>query len=528
MLLLLGVALLAPNINYATPNQSATENFTNTTNISEIVENNTNSSTIQNTTTTVVNDSETSQEQNQTASTANNTQNSSYDVSNGTDTIQNNTAAASDGIYTNVHGIWLNVDDVYSVDVDELIAAGITDVFVKANRISTPTYQTVLTIIINKLQGTDIRVHAWITCFVDAQGNWLDPQDSDNTDALVKAIANITTNYNVAGIHLDYVRYPGTAYKHTGGTEAITNFVKTVYETVKSIKAKVAVSAALMPECEVNAYYYGQDYTALSNYLDFLVPMIYKGNYNEDTDWIGTTTNWIVNHSTKPVIAGLQTYYSDNNMQTLSASEIKLDIQSALSNNASGYALFRYGWLDKEFFSSENTFTTQQIVDAAVAVKSYIETYKCLPDTVEVGGVSVNIAQYLYLACQATVQISSGDLADIVLESESVPAGFCEEMSSGQIVTGDYLDLAERIIGFMDENHQAPIYGLNGLGKISYQSLTYLYTRILVSYGENNGLPSPMTMESWNAVNIPITDNPTNFTNGDTLSFTPRRLLLLR
>jgi hypothetical protein len=132
---------------------------------------------------------------------------------------QNNTAAASDGIYTNVHGIWLNVDDVYSVDVDELIAAGITDVFVKANRISTPTYQTVLTIIINKLQGTDIRVHAWITCFVDAQGNWLDPQDSDNTDALVKAIANITTNYNVAGIHLDYVRYPGTAYKHTGGTK---------------------------------------------------------------------------------------------------------------------------------------------------------------------------------------------------------------------------------------------------------------------------------------------------------------------
>jgi hypothetical protein len=34
--------------------------------------------------------------------------------------------------------------------------------------------------------------------------------------------------------------------------------------------------------------------------------MIYKGNYKEDTDWIGTTTNWIVTHSTKPVIAGLQ------------------------------------------------------------------------------------------------------------------------------------------------------------------------------------------------------------------------------
>jgi len=155
--------------------------------------------------------------------------------------------------------------------------------------------------------------------------------------------------------------------------------------------------------------------------------------------------------------------------------------------------------------STDTTFTISEIADAALRVKNYVETNKCLPDTVEVGGVSVNIAQYLYLACQATVQISSGDLADIVLESESVPAGFCEEMSSGQIVTGDYLDLAERIIGFMDENHQAPLYGLNGLGKISYQSLTYMYTRILVFTADNDALPNYAVVKPWSTANIPIT-----------------------
>ena len=374
MLLLVVVAMLAPSIDYATPNQTASENFTNTTNVFEIAENTTNSTIIQNTTTAVVNDTTTNHQLNQTSESSNGTQNSSLDDSNQTDTIQNDTAAASDGIYNNVHGLWLNVDDVNNVDVDELIKSGITDVFVKANRISTPTYQTVLTTIINKLKGTDIRIHAWITCFVDTQGNWVDPKDSNYTDALVKSIANITTNYDIAGIHLDYVRYPGTAYKYTGGTTAITSFVKQVYETVKSIKAKVAVSAALMPECAANAYYYGQDYAVLSNYLDFLVPMIYKGNYNEDTDWITTTTAYIVNHSTKPVIAGLQTYKSDNNLVAISADEINQDIKSAISGGSSGFVLFRYGWVDKDFFESQylqhlhqqQHFTVHQILKQQV------------------------------------------------------------------------------------------------------------------------------------------------------------------
>ncbi|WP_321421321.1 pseudomurein-binding repeat-containing protein [uncultured Methanobacterium sp.] len=522
MLLLLVVVALVPGINYATPNQSVSDNFTNTTNISEIVENNTNSSTIQNTTTAVVNDTGTTQQENQTTTTSNNTHNSSSENTNQTDTIQNYTAAASDGTYNNVHALWLNVDDVNNVNVNELITAGITDVFVKANRITSPTYQTVLTTIINKLQGTGIRIHAWITCFVDANGNWVDPKDSTVTDALVKTIADITTNYDISGIHLDYVRYPGTAYEHSGGTEAITSFVQRVYTTVKSIKTKVAVSAALMPEGAVNAYYYGQDYAQLSKYLDFLVPMIYEGNYKEDNEWITTTTAYIVSHSTKPVVAGLQTYQSDDNVVALSAEEINQDIKSALAGGASGFALFRYGWVDKDFFKSTSTttFTREQIAAAAVNVKAYIESNKCLPSTVSVAGVSVNIAQYLYLACQASVQIGSGSTGGIALPTVSVPAGFSEEMTSGNVTKPDYLDLASRIVSYMNSNHQAPIYGLNGLGKISYQSLTYLYTRILASYSTNNALPTTMTVLSWKTANIPINDTP----NTSTTTFTREQI----
>ena len=517
MLLLLAVVMLASSITYATPNQSDSDNFTNTTNISEIAENTTNPITIQNTTTTVVNDTGTNQQENQTSELTNNTQSSSSQNSNQTDTIQNCTAAAADGTYNNVHGLWLNVDDVNNVDVNELISAGITDVFVKANRISYPTYQNVLTTIINKLQGTEIRIHAWITCFVDANGNWVDPKDSNTTDALVKTVKDITTNYNIAGIHLDYVRYPGTAYKHSGGTEAITSFVQRVYNTVKSIKAKVAVSAALMPEGAANAYYYGQDYAKLSNYLDFLVPMIYEGNYNEDNDWITSATAYIVSHSTKPVVAGLQTYKSDSNLVALSVKEINQDIQSALSGGSSGFALFRYGWLDKDFFKTSNSnnnttttqFTTAQIAKAAKDVKLFIEGNKYLPTWITVAGVLVNQGQFMYLLTEATVHIQNGDGSAISLVDCTVPSVSGESLSGGTLSLSAYVKLANEIACFIEGNHQSPSLCRSSLGLQSYQSVIYMYSRILSNYLTGGSLQSSAVVKAWSPSNLPVKDSNT-------------------
>ena len=165
-----------------------------------------------------------------------------------------------------------------------------------------------------------------------------------------------------------------------------------------------------MPEGSVNGYYYGQDYGQLSQYLDFLVPMIYKGNYRQDTSWIGRTTANIVSYSNgKPVISGIQTYKSDDNLVALSASEINQDIQSALSNGASGYALFRYGWLDKTFFQNKTTnpetsttsFTLKQLSEAAGRVKVFVEANKKLPNYVQISSLQVSMPQFLYLLSAA-------------------------------------------------------------------------------------------------------------------------------
>ena len=265
-----------------------------------------------------------------------------------------------------MQAIWLPSSYVTynTLNVTALTKMGITDIFIKVDQ---SNYKSVLTAIFKDVSGTGIKIHAWITCFYNStKGSWINPQNSTYVTSLIGFISSVTkysvNGVHVNGIHLDYVRYPGTAYKYTGATATITSFVQKVYNTVKSINSSVAVSAALMPEGSVNAYYYGQDYKQLSKYIDFMVIMTYKGNYGYDsstgtnsngksgTDWICSTIKYIVSQAgSTPVIAGLQTYRSDSNVNPIPASELQNDINAAINNGSSGYALFRYGLIDDDF-----------------------------------------------------------------------------------------------------------------------------------------------------------------------------------
>ena len=42
-----------------------------------------------------------------------------------------------------------------------------------------------------------------------------------------------------SGIHFDYLRYPGNAYKTSGGTEAINKFVQLAVAAIRNINSKV-------------------------------------------------------------------------------------------------------------------------------------------------------------------------------------------------------------------------------------------------------------------------------------------------
>lgn len=153
---------------------------------------------------------------------------------------------------------------------------------------------------------------------VSAEGNpinWLCPSNPENVKLELNAITEIVQNYKVDGIHLDYIRYPGShacycaecrdrfilasklkiqewptdvlprVGKHSSAytewrVEQITRLVRLIHKRVRAIRPEVKISAAVFggyPSCVTSI---GQDWIAWAKagYIDFVCPM----NYTED------------------------------------------------------------------------------------------------------------------------------------------------------------------------------------------------------------------------------------------------------
>ncbi|MBI5459555.1 hypothetical protein, partial [Methanobacterium sp.] len=165
------------------------------------------------------------------------------------------------------------------------------------------------------------------------------------------------------------------------------------------------------------------------------------------------------------------------------------------------------------------TFTPEQIVTAAVALQKTIETTKSIPNTVTVNGITVYTAQFLHLATQATVQLKNKSNNPILLQNDEKPGYTEESLRTGTMTLADYVDFAQRITNHMNDNHQAPPYGFIGLGKISYQSQVYLFTRVLTIYNSTGSLPPSIAVKSWSTSNIPILYTPP-------VTFTPTQIAI--
>ena len=148
--------------------------------------------------------------------------------------------------------------------------------------------------------------------------NWLCPSHPENVKLELNTALEIVRNYDVDGIHLDYIRYPGsyacycqeckkrftlaarqiiddfpsavlskTGQHHQAYTDwraqQITRLVRLIHKRVREIKPNIKVSAAVFgsyPSCVTSI---GQDWISWANagYVDFLCPM----NYTEDNKY---------------------------------------------------------------------------------------------------------------------------------------------------------------------------------------------------------------------------------------------------
>lgn len=244
------------------------------------------------------------------------------------------------------YGYWVWATDMEKVDFDKLSDNGVKYIFLNSFAFTEYGQRDVLDWI-KEANDHGIEVHIWMQIF--NTGSWISPLKNGTPD-------NAYFNYKIEearyyaglegvdGIELDYIRFEGTAYKYENGTKAISLFVKNLTEEVREINPDLTISATVMPEADKDAYYYGQDIKNISSYVDIIIPMIYKGNYNENSTWIKNTTEWFVENSgDAEVWCGLQTYRSDYNTSQLSTEEITKDVNYCFDGGAKGVVFFKWG-----------------------------------------------------------------------------------------------------------------------------------------------------------------------------------------
>ena len=244
-------------------------------------------------------------------------------------------------VNVNHYGYWVFGGDMKKVNLESMKACNVTDLFLNYYAVTTHGEEAVKEWI-NKANGLGLHVHLWMQCFYD--GEWHNPASTDLTDKIneAKYYADI---HGVYGVHLDYLRYPGNAYKTEGATEAVNRFARQVREAV----GDKFLSCAIMPESE-NEYYYGQDAGALGRICDVVIPMQYKGNYGAGSSWLASTTKMFSQMAS--IWSGLQSYRSDDDPSVLTESELQNDINTCIDNGAKGAILFRYGLSPEVHFPS--------------------------------------------------------------------------------------------------------------------------------------------------------------------------------
>ena len=345
-------------------------------------------------------------------------------------------------------GYWVFGKDMYNVNLETLKKNGVTDIFLNYYAFEVYAKSKVVAWI-KKAKAQKINVHIWVQCFYN-DGKWQNPKTTNLTSKLkeIKGYANIEGVY---GIHLDYLRYPGNAYKTSGGADAITAFVK----KVKSQNPKIFLTCAVMPENEDDKKYYGQDIPALGKIVDAVIPMQYKGNYSSGTSWLQATTKYFSKYAT--VWSGLQTYKSDDDPTQLSAKEILSDAKTCISNGAKGIILFRYGICPSINFTSLQDKTVElssaNIKSLANTVKKYIDTNKKLPSTVTLSGKKYTWPQLWYIFSYA-VNNPGKSLTKVPNVKKCTKAN--GKVINEKITSSDYKDQAKRILQYMKQNGKAP------------------------------------------------------------------------
>lgn len=205
--------------------------------------------------------------------------------------------------------------------------------------------------------------------YKQVDGRWyLDPGRPETVKRIVSVVEEIVRNYDVDGVHFDYIRYPNNdksfpdqdTYRKYGNGKSldnwrrdnINNLVFKAYDSVKGIKGWVQVSSSplgrykVLPEVSVNDGWTGYEtvyqdagYWMKSGKHDLVFPMMY---YRERL-FYPFLHDWVANSNNRIVVPGLGVYQMEGSEQNWSIEDITSQMNYIRNNNVQGQAYFRAG-----------------------------------------------------------------------------------------------------------------------------------------------------------------------------------------
>ena len=200
---------------------------------------------------------------------------------------------------------------------------------------------------------------------------YMDPEQSQTGDYLAKMCREIVRNYDVDGIHLDYIRYPENSssfpdsytYKIYGDgmskadwrRENITAVVQQIYHTVKELKPWVRVSCSPVGKYDDVTRYSARGWSAYSTVfqdaqgwlklgiMDMLFPMMYfQGDH-----FYPFAADWQERSYGRSVVPGLGIYFLSPKEQNWDLGVIKRELAYLRLIDVGGEAYFRSLFLTK-------------------------------------------------------------------------------------------------------------------------------------------------------------------------------------
>lgn len=199
---------------------------------------------------------------------------------------------------------------------------------------------------------------------------WLSPGVAGVRTQLARVAADIARRYDVNGIHLDFIRYPGLTWSHDTASlnafgqdpvanavawsqfrrDQVTAAVRETHDSLTLAKPAAVLSAAVWGIYQdkwgwnsskgFDQYFQDPRAWAASGTLDVAVPMIYwklQGTYCAFTDWLCLVDDHIAGFQA----SGRHAYMGMN--AALGADEMLRQIAMGRERHVKGFSVFSYG-----------------------------------------------------------------------------------------------------------------------------------------------------------------------------------------